>query len=400
MTHRTTCADNSTPALPWFGKTPKRWRIARFSRSLELITEKATTSDFKVALENIRGWSGEYIDVEGQELAGEGIAFRAGDLLFGKLRPYLAKVWLADRDGAAVGDFHVYRSTAYRGAFLKYLLLNRSYIDLANGSTHGAMMPRASWGFVRSVIQPVPPIEEQRKIADYLDRETGQIDELILKQERLVHTLSERHQALLIHSTHPQKAHWVGRLGRVLRKLERPAIEGAETITAFRDGQVTLRSLRRSEGFTFSETEHGYQGVSPGDLVFHGLDGFAGAVGISNSSGISSPVYHVCSAEGENDVNYIALLLRALGLTGFLTTQAGNVRQRSVDFRNWGTFARLPLSLPAPAEQRHLVEQFSQSSTRTDALIAKAGEMIAVLKERRQALISAAVTGKIDVRGL
>ena len=169
-------------------------------------------------------------------------------------------------------------------------------------------------------------------------------------------------------------------------------------MTAFRDGEVTLRSNRREEGFTFSEAETGYQGVAAGDLVFHGLDGFAGAVGISDSDGQSTPVYHVCRLrDDEDNLRFIAYLLRYLGHSGFLATQAPSVRQRAVDFRNWQTFGQIPLSLPDPEEQQRIVTELDKNAAEflnTKTTIEKAIEL---LQERRSALITAAVTGQIEV---
>ena len=79
-------------------------------------------------------------------------------------------------------------------------------------------------------------------------------------------------------------AHWnILRGKNILMLLERPVQEGDDIITCFRDGEVTLRKNRREEGFTVSMKEIGYQGVEPGDLVVHGMDGFAGAIGVSDS---------------------------------------------------------------------------------------------------------------------
>jgi type I restriction enzyme S subunit len=169
-------------------------------------------------------------------------------------------------------------------------------------------------------------------------------------------------------------------------------------VTAYRDGAVTLRTNRRADGYTMSAAEDGYQGVNPGDIVFHGLDGFAGAVGISDSEGQCSPVCHVCKPRYDDDAEYLALLIRYLGTSGFLSTQAPSTRQRSVDFRNWGTFARVPLMLPSIEHQKNFVTQYYQRTIRIDTLLAKAKEHIALAKERRSALITAAVTGQFDVR--
>jgi type I restriction enzyme S subunit len=147
-----------------------------------------------------------------------------------------------------------------------------------------------------------------------------------------------------------------------------------------------------------SEADGGYQGVKAGDLVFHGLDGFAGAVGVSDSTGRCSPVYHVCSTSPAADVEFVALYLRALGAAGLLEAYAWSVRQRSVDYRNWAIFSKLPVSLPPIDAQREQVLAMNTAFVEIDGAIADAREAIALSRERRAALVLAAVTGKIDVR--
>jgi type I restriction enzyme S subunit len=267
--------------------------------------------------------------------------------------------------------------------------------SVATGSTYVAV----SASDVGDLVVPVVKGEEQRRIAEFLDRETAQIDELIAKQEQLISTLTERLDSLQMQLALELEPVHRGKLGRYLRKLSRPHIPGTGTVTAFRDGQVTLRSNRREEGFTFSQNDDGYQGVEPGDLVFHGLDGFAGAVGVSESSGACSPVYHVCAASSGHDARYLALVLRALGASGFLFTLAANVRQRSIDFRTWTAFAAIPVALPGFEEQVAAVGRFEASGAGVNELVAVARNAIRLLRERRQALISAAVTGQIDVGG-
>ncbi|MEV5768633.1 restriction endonuclease subunit S [Micromonospora sp. NPDC052213] len=246
---------------------------------------------------------------------------------------------------------------------------------------------------------PLPPAADQLAIADILDRETAQIDALISKQHGLIKVLRERRSALLDQHFQSSEGKRSASIRQTLMKLTRPAPSGLGVVTAYRDGVVTLRSNRREDGYTFSETEAGYQEVLPGDIVFHALDGFAGAVGVSDSHGVCTPVYHVCRPRGDDDPEYLALLLRYLGTSGFLAVQAPNVRQRSVDFRNWSTFARVPLMLPSPDEQRAFMADYRARKASVDALIAKTQQHIAFAKERRAALISAAVTGQIDVAG-
>jgi type I restriction enzyme, S subunit len=181
---------------------------------------------------------------------------------------------------------------------------------------------------------------------------------------------------------------------RVLRPLDRPALPGLDVITAYRDGIVTLRSNRREDGYTFSDTENGYQEIRPGDLVFHALDGFAGAVGVSDSHGNASPVYHVCEPVVGDDPGYLARLFRHLGTSDFLATQAPNVRERSVDFRNWSTFARIPLVLPPADEQRAIADYLDRETARIDTLIEEQQRLIEMLHERRCSLVDVEFGGQ------
>lgn len=279
--------------------------------------------------------------------------------------------------------------------WLAYALNDVDYSLYVGGSTRDKL----TQGAMLSIMLRTPALDEQRAIADYLDSETAQIDTLIAKQKQLIANLRERGASLI----ESQFGGSVGRISttlrRVLKRQSRASDLDLGVITAYRDGEVTLRSNRREDGYTLSDSMAGYQGVESGDLVFHALDGFAGAVGVSNSPGICSPVYHVCRAKSGFSEKYLALLIRFLGRSGFLAQQAPNVRERSIDFRNWATFARVPIFAHPQRQQKAIVELIRTSTAQTDELIAKARRFIDLSRERRSALITAAVTGQIDVSG-
>lgn len=284
------------------------------------------------------------------------------------------------------------------GLFLSYWTQSSHYIDQVHSSAVQSTIENFSSARYKELRVPDLSDAQQERIVKFLDTETAKIDHLIAKQRELVDLLHLRNEArwhAAFTGFTPVKTR---PLKRLLIKLRRPVLKGSGVVTAFRDGEVTLRSNRREEGFTFSETETGYQGVAVGDLVFHGLDGFAGAVGISDSDGQSTPVYHVCRLrDDEDNLRFIAYLLRYLGHSGFLTTQAPSVRQRAVDFRNWQTFGQIPLSLPDPEEQQRIVTELDKNAAEflnTKTTIEKSIEL---LQERRSALITAAVTGQIEV---
>lgn len=264
-------------------------------------------------------------------------------------------------------------------------------------SMGGGVRQSMKFESIRRLPVPVLTAGTQHAIADYLDHETAQIDVLVAKQQEFIGLLKERRRALADEEFQRSDGKRRATVRQALVPVQRTPQPGSGVVTAYRDGVVTLRTNRRVEGYTMSAAEAGYQGVVPGDIVFHGLDGFAGAVGISDSMGRCSPVYHVCLPRYDDDAEYLALLIRYLGTSGYLSTQAPSTRQRSVDFRNWGTFARVPLMLPEVDHQKAFVVEFRERTARIDALIAKAEKHILLATERRHALITAAVTGQIDV---
>lgn len=184
--------------VEWIGEVPEHWEMKKLKYLTKLLNIKGSGGK-QVGLENIISKKAKYIGTEG-DFSGEGIMFEKGDILFGKLRPYLAKVWEATFEGEAVGDFFVMRPNRiiYR-SYLMYLILSNTIIDLLNGSTYGAKMPRVSWEFMGSVLLPLPPYTEQKAIAEYLNAESTNINNVISGIKKKTMLLKEYHQSLISH---------------------------------------------------------------------------------------------------------------------------------------------------------------------------------------------------------
>ena len=183
--------------VEWLGQVPKHWDIKRLKYSMQLLSEKTAQKGRPVALENIEGWTGRLIEAE-TEFESDGVCFQTADILFGKLRPYLAKVYLAESPGEAVGDFFVLRPKSHiYPPFAQYHLLNSEFIKIVDSSTFGAKMPRVSWDFFSNMLITLPPKNEQQDIVIYLDRQKEIIDLLITKTERSIELLKERRSALI-----------------------------------------------------------------------------------------------------------------------------------------------------------------------------------------------------------
>jgi len=187
--------------------------------------------------------------------------------------------------------------------------------------------------------------------------------------------------------------HWELRKTKFLFDLmQRPCREDDGIVTAFRDGEVTLRSNRRIDGFTNALQEIGYQGIRHGDLVIHAMDAFAGAIGVSDSEGKSTPVYSVCRPKPDvSNSWYYGRLLRHMALSGFINALAKGIRERSTEFR-WAEAGNVLLPVPSIKEQSSIVEFLDRETAKIDALVEEQRRLIELLKEKRQAVISHAVT--------
>lgn len=175
----------------------------------------------------------------------------------------------------------------------------------------------------------------------------------------------------------------------IMQLLDRPTLETDEVITCFRDGEVTLRANRREEGFTVSMTEAGYQGIEVGDLVVHGMDGFAGAIGISDSRGKATPVLNVL--DSTQNKKYLSYLMRAMAYCELFLSLSTGIRVRSCD-TNWRKLREIKYLVPPLPEQRLIASFLDAKCAEIDALTADIQEQIDALEQYKRSVITEAVT--------
>lgn len=181
----------------------------------------------------------------------------------------------------------------------------------------------------------------------------------------------------------------IARGKHILTLLQRAVSPTDGVITCFRDGEVTLRSNRREDGFTVSLKEIGYQGIEPGDLVVHGMDGFAGSIGISDSRGKSSPVLVVL--DSSQDKKYLMYYLRSMAYNNVFLALSTGIRVRSCDLK-WNKLADLLYLVPPIVEQHKLVSFLDEKCSEIDAMLSKTHSSIEEYKKLKQAVITQAVT--------
>ena len=298
------------------------------------------------------------------------------------------------------------------GKFLYYLLQSPHYESEFNLNITG-LIGGVSRSKLDNFVLPYPSAIIQQKIADYLDKKCAAVDRLIENQREQIEKLKEYKQSVITEAvtrgldpSAPLKdsgVEWLGKIPagwdiirgkNVLTLLIKPVLQTDNVITCFRDGEVTLRSNRREEGFTFSEKEIGYQGVDVGDLVVHGMDGFAGAIGISDSRGKASPVLIVLNTT--QNKRYLMFYLRSIAYRNIFLALSTGIRVRSCDLR-WNKLSALPFLVPSLKEQDEIVAYIDRKLQEIDKLISIKQQKIETLTEYKKSLIYEYVTGKKQV---
>lgn len=286
----------------------------------------------------------------------------------------------------------------------------RSVEDQAKGTT----MKRISRTNLGNIVIPFPSILEQQKIAGFLYNQCSIIDSIVEKTKASIEEYKKLKHAMITHAVTKgvrkdrqmknSQIEWLDeipsdwgecRIKDVIIPQEKEVQENDEVITCFRDGEVTLRKKRREDGYTISFTEHGYHGVDVGDLVIHGMDAFAGAIGCSDSRGKITPVVHVCHTAGNN--RYFMYYLRTMAYGNILMDLSNGVRIRSSDYRNFAKLGVFKICIPPINEQNEIVRYLDEKIIEVDDLINKKELFLYELESYKKSIIYEYVTGKKEV---
>lgn len=247
---------------------------------------------------------------------------------------------------------------------------------------------------------PLPPIDVQRALANDLETRVSAVDAALEANRLLLEHALECGAALVTSSprngatatrvpwTPAMPTAWpVLRAGRIFREVHLQPEDDDGVVTAFRDGQVTLRDLRRKEGYMVAVAEQGYQRVRTGDLVVHQMDGFAGAIGVAEATGKCSPEYIVLEPRRDGIENeFFAECLRTMARNGYVQVICPSVRERAPRFL-YSTFKDVELPVPSIEDQ---VDRVGRIRLLREA-ISKLRLQQAQLTEFRRAVIASRV---------
>ena len=282
----------------------------------------------------------------------------------------------------------------------------------------GATVESVEQEYLSKTVLPLPTLAEQAAIATFLDHETAKIDALIAEQQRLIELLQEKLQAVISHAVTkglnpdaPMKnsgVEWLGevpehweksRLRALFRQEKRQDQPTSPVLSVYRDYGVILKDSRDDNHNKTPESLSAYQLVNRDDLVVNKMKAWQGSLGVSVLHGITSPDYAVFTPHHNEFSLYLHFLLRSCRMTSVYRSISNGIRPAQWRIEP-GVFLDLPVFLPPTHEQELIAGHVSRESEKFDQLVKESESFVNLLQERRSALISAVVTGQIDVRGL
>ena len=392
--------------IEWIGRIPKEWKTCRFKDFVFLRTAPSNSTN-KIGLENLEGESGHFVQTEGK-FDGDGTQFYDGDVLYGKLRPYLRKVWLATFDGNAVGDFFVFKNKVNAFAkYVKWLFLSDGFSEAVNSSVYGAKMPRVSSEFILTLPYFLPSIYEQQRIAGYLDEKCGEIDSLISLQEQMIAQLADYKQSVITEAVTkgldpnvefvPSGIDWIG---------DYPKHWDLIKIGFIFDNLDYLREPISAELRERNNPLYDYYGASGViDKIDHyNVDDKVLLIGEDGANLVMRNLPLVYKAEGKfwvnnhahilkpkhDDYDYMAHALEAANYRNYITGSA----QPKLSQEN---LQAVKLPVPPINEQRRIADYLDNKCAEIDALIVLKQQKIETLKDYKKSLIYECVTGKKEI---
>lgn len=403
--------------VAWIGEIPADWKLSKIGSLYSQRIEKVSDKDYPPLSVTMKGILPQLATAAKSDDGDNRKLVRIGDFAINSRSDRRGSCGVSLYDGSVslINIILTPRNTMNSG-YYDWLFHTSLFADEFYKWGHGIVddLWTTRWQEMKSIIVPVPNLHEQERIAHFLNQRCAEIDTVLDKTRTSIEEYKKFKQAIItqavtkgIRGDRSMKesgviwldtvpAEWtISKIKYTIFPKEKPVLPMDEVITCFRDGTVTLRRNRREEGFTISFTENGYQGVDVGDLVIHGMDTFAGAIGCSDSRGKTSPVVHVCSTVGNN--RYFMYFLRYMAYSGVLMDFSNGVRIRSSDFRNFNKLAVFEMLVPPLREQNKIVDYLDSTLAKIDQVIKQKEILISELEACKKSAIYEYVTGKKEV---
>lgn len=397
--------------IEWIGEIPEGWEVTKLKYLSTFPIEKnAHTDSPYIGLENIESWTGKYVSSDSQYDKSQALTFFENNILFGKLRPYLAKVFCASNDGCCSSEFCILNfSSSVNIRYFWNLLISPTFIDHVTKSTYGTKMPRANTDFIKNICVPVPPRIEQDRIALYLDATSAKIDSLISETRSSIEEYKKLKQAVITQAVtkgvrgeremKDSGVEWIGEINHRFSLIKLKYI--CSILDQYRK---PISADKRSQSGSILYDYYGASGAIDkiddytidDHVMLIGEDGanlrmrnlplmyeVNGKAWINNHAHILKPTERV-------DFYYLFYALEGLDINPYITGSAQPKLSQEKLQNIW-------VPLPDFEEQQEIATYIRSKCAEIDGVIAKKELLVKELESYKKSLIYEVVTGKREV---
>lgn len=415
--------------IDWIGKIPDDWKVKRLKfvskNRNEKYDKKYGILDY-FSLENIESQSGRYVETKNEYDISQSLICKKEDVVFGKLRPYLAKIYKVEKLSCCSSEFAVFYNFEGNLSFLKYYFLSDGFVKIVDSSTYGTKMPRANIDFIRNMKVPLPPLSEQTKIARFLDKKYAQIDSIIEESKKSIEEYKSWKQSMIFEAVTgknlscKKKNSGIEWISEIPEKWE---VQRLKSYFNFKKGlPITKENLKDSGisvisyGQIHSKNNNGVSIcnelirfvdksylksnseslVKKGDFIFadtsEDLEG-CGNCAYVNSDEIIFAGYHtiIFSSKYQNENKYLAYLFLTDAWRTQIRCNCSGVKLFSITKK---ILSKVSIILPPLFEQKSIAKFLDTKCAQIDSLISEKQSLIKDLAEYKKSLIFEAVTGK------
>ncbi|EEW36581.1 restriction endonuclease subunit S [Granulicatella adiacens ATCC 49175] len=425
----------SNSEITWSESIPEHWDVKRIAKVFEIRKEKNSPIKTKEIL-SLSAKYGVSLYTDKKEKGGNkpkedltsyNLCY-PGDILVNCMNIVAGSVGISNYLGAVSPVYYPLVNISQENnntRYMEYVFRNynfqRSLVGLGKGiqmsetdaGRLNTVRMRISWDILKTQLLPIPPINEQKQIANYLDWKINEIDRLIeINKEKIKcirkYIISSHEKLILQNSDFKEwivkdniynfknKNFKIRKLKSILVKIENDALPDSDIIICSNSGKSFVRGDKKIG--LYSDDINMYQNVNYGQIMIHGMDTWHGAICISKYSGRCSRVVHVC--ETSEDKMYVYYYLRLLAFLKMYKPFSNGVRQNTSDFRSWDRLGQVNIILPAIEQQHKIADKLTKLINNSEKMIDEIMKEIDMLGNLKQSLISEVVTGKIDVRNI
>ena len=414
-------SDYKDSGVDWLNKVPKHWELKRLGSKFTQRKEKVSDKDFEPLSVTKNGILPQLANVAKSDASDNRKLVRKGDFVINSRSDRKGSSGLSDFDGSvSLINIVLEPNNTIDSNFCHHLL--RSYLFQEEFYKYGhgivADLWTTNYDDMKNIYLAIPSMDEQQKIATFVNREISKIDNLISKQEQLIKLLEEQRKSIISHAVtkglNPNAAmkdsgiewlgeipaHWdVKPIKSLYSRVKKTGFENETLLSVYREYGVIVKSSRDDNHNKESDDLSPYQLVNVGDLVINKMKAWQGSLAISEHRGIVSPAYYIYEPFESHELNnkFIHNQIRSQYFIQSYKNYSKGIRVGQWDLES-DLFVRINLYIPPADEQNEIVNYIQSETNKINNLIDKQKLLIEKLQEYRSSIISHAVTGKIDVR--